>query len=185
MDSLDFSLSMERDDDLQSTESLSRLSAQLMAHGHITRPLELVSLFHTNPSPPSTASAEAYQEHVDRLRAESLARDQVVKCLWNVLQVKAGMNEELEELRRLEKVGLYERERLRKMVDAEKKERDRLAKEAEGDRIRAKAALESLQLEQTKHKQAREDLSKSRTALQLVRTQAGVRHLFFCSPLVS
>lgn len=128
------------EDDQDSALSLSHLSSQLIAHGYTSRPLDLVSLFLT-PSPSSALKAsepKAYLAHVARLRAEGAARDQVVKCLWNILSARTESLEELERLRGREMVAGYELERAKGLLARAEGERDKARKEAEGERAKAK-----------------------------------------------
>ncbi|KAK4702751.1 hypothetical protein P7C70_g3471, partial [Phenoliferia sp. Uapishka_3] len=157
-----------------SSASLSHLSSQLLSQGYTSRPLDLVSLFTTPPPPSSlrTTDPQSYAALVSRLRQESTARDQVVKCLWNMLGERINSVERLEEVRGRVGVVEYELERERARVRGVEKKREKARKEAEGERAKTKAALQELTLEQDRHRRSKEDLSKSRIALQLVRTQA-------------
>ncbi|KAL8292804.1 hypothetical protein RQP46_001416 [Phenoliferia psychrophenolica] len=161
-------------DSAELTASLSHLSSQLLSHGYTSRPLDLVSLFLTPPPSHALKQADpgAYAEHVARIRAEGTARDQVVKCLWNMLGARMDSIEGLENLRSREMVGQYELERSRGLLQRAEKERDRARKDAEQERAKTKAAQTDLALEQERHRRARDELNKARTALQLVRTQS-------------
>lgn len=123
--------------------SLSHLSSQLVAHGYTSRALDLVSLFLTPPPSHSLKKADpgAYAAHVERIRAESTARDQVIKCLWNMLGARMDAVEGIETLRSREMVGAYELERAKGLLGRAEKERDKARKDAEGERAKAKYVL--------------------------------------------
>ena len=122
------------------TASLSHLSSQLLSYGYTSRPLDLVSLFLT-PAPSHAlqlADPGAYAEYVERIRAEGTARDQVVKCLWNMLGARMDSTEGLDALRSREMVGAYELERCRGLLVRAEKERDKARKDAELEKAKAK-----------------------------------------------
>ncbi|KAI5478882.1 Afadin/alpha-actinin-binding family protein [Pseudohyphozyma bogoriensis] len=162
------------DDPPTDESSLSHLSSQLIAAGFLSRPLELVSLFaSSSSSSSSTATSEAsYHRREERLKKETKAREQIVKCLWNMLASRLDEREGLEKAVTGLQVKEYELERMRASVDRAEKDKAIARKESEGDKARAKAAMKELEEEKEKYRRCREELAKAKSALGFVRTQA-------------
>lgn len=138
-------------------KALSHLSSQLMSHGYISRPLDLISLF-TQPSAPLYAHTHASNDTTDNVNAptdkeiqrslrtardkrvaQGRARDQVSKCLWTMLNARMDATATLEKLVTQYRVLSYDYERLQSLLKIEKSKRITAEKEQHGEKARAKS----------------------------------------------
>ncbi|GAA5885744.1 hypothetical protein JCM6882_007551 [Rhodosporidiobolus microsporus] len=158
-------------------ESLSALSTQLIAHGYLTRPLDLSTLFLPPPLPtPSSTTGEvsskSLKKHQDLLILQARAREQLAKCMWGMLDKRTEEREVMEGLLAREARASMEGERERAMRERAEREREGMGRELEMERARARDAEAKLKTEQERHRHAKDELSKMKSALQFVKTQA-------------
>lgn len=130
----------------ENEDSLAHLSAQLKAHGYITRQLDLLSLF-TLPPPPIFNSNEqhtdkqlrnALQQANQARQAEDQAREQIVRCLWNMLGARVDATTAIERLSTELRVLEYDHERANSILSKEREKRVVAEKEAMAEKAKAK-----------------------------------------------
>ncbi|GAA5830826.1 hypothetical protein JCM11251_001089 [Rhodosporidiobolus azoricus] len=158
-------------------ESLSALSTQLIAHGYLTRPLDLTTLFLPPPLPiPSATTGEvstkSLKKHQDLLILQARAREQLAKCMWGMLDKRMEEREVMEGLLAREARASMEQEREKSIRERAEREREAMGRELEAERARAKDAEAKLKTEQERHRHAKDELSKTKSALQFIKTQA-------------
>ncbi|GAA6020843.1 hypothetical protein JCM10207_001677 [Rhodosporidiobolus poonsookiae] len=152
-------------------ESLNALSTQLVSHGYLSRPLDLQTLF-LAPSLPSNPSSKALKKHHDTLILQARAREQLAKCLWGMLEKRNEEREVLEGLLAREARASGDAERERTLRERLGREREQMARDLEAERARAKEAEAKLKTEQERHRHSKDELAKTKSALQFVKTQA-------------
>ncbi|GAA6027688.1 hypothetical protein JCM8097_007983 [Rhodosporidiobolus ruineniae] len=155
-----------------SEESFSALSAQLVSRGHLTRPLDLSTLFLPPPLPPSDASSKHLKRHQDMLVLQARAREQLSKCLWGMLERSRDERETVEGLLSREERARDEAERERTAAERARRERETMARELEVEKARAKDAEAKLKTEQERHRHAKDELAKMKSAVQFLKTQS-------------
>ena len=129
----------------ENEDSLAHLSAQLNAHGYITRPLDLISLF-ALPPPPLVTSAEqtdkqlrnALKQARAATEAQDKAREQLVRCLWNMLGARVDATTAIERLSTELRVLVYDHERANGILAKEREKRVLAEKDAMAEKAKAK-----------------------------------------------
>lgn len=132
----------------ENEDSLAHLSAQLKAHGYITRSLDLLSLF-SLPPPPLLSSHEqtdkqlrtALKQAALARQAEDQAREQIVRCLWNMLGARVDATTAIERLSTELRVLLYDHERANGILAKEREKRLAAEKDAMAEKAKAKSVV--------------------------------------------
>ncbi|GAA6063713.1 hypothetical protein JCM10212_006827 [Sporobolomyces blumeae] len=157
--------------DPTSEDSLSQLSAQLVSHGFLSRPLALAPLFAPPPAP-SSSSKSSLERYNELVLQQARSKLQLVQCLWGLFERNTEDRERLVECVEREKRSEMEWERERGLRERARKEREQIARELESERAKVQEAEGKLKVEQERHRHARDELSKAKHALQFVKTQA-------------
>ncbi|KAM0787372.1 hypothetical protein ACM66B_003458 [Microbotryomycetes sp. NB124-2] len=154
--------------------SLAHLAHQLVSLGLVSRSFDL-DLALSAPNHTSNASSDTPQDIIERQRQLQLhhkSRDQLVRCLWQMLSQRQDSNDRLEVVQASNKVATYELDRVKIQCDNERKARLNSDKDKQAAESRLKTTMTQLAQEQDRHRHARDELVKARSALQMVRTQA-------------
>ncbi|KAK4055958.1 hypothetical protein OIO90_002951 [Microbotryomycetes sp. JL221] len=152
--------------------SLAQLTHQLVSLGFVTRSFDLALLF---PSTHANSKHQTEQDLFDKQRQLQLqhkTKDQLVRCLWNMLTQHNQVNSRLEDMTSQHKVMAYEFDRLKLELDKSTKLRHAADKDKQAAETKFKTASANLSREQDRHRHARDELVKARSALQFVKTQA-------------
>ncbi|GAA5943528.1 uncharacterized protein JCM15063_006444 [Sporobolomyces koalae] len=149
------------------------LSTQLVSHGYLSRPLLLSALTAGAASTlPASASSSHVKRHQEQLLLKARAQDQITKLLWHLIERNQESTALTREAVEREHRVVMEFDREVGIRERAERERETVERELEKERARTKQLEAKLKQEQERHKHAREELSKSRNALQFVKTQA-------------
>ncbi|GAA6025337.1 hypothetical protein JCM11491_000684 [Sporobolomyces phaffii] len=144
------------------------LSTQLVSHGYLSRPLLLSSLL----GPAAPASTSSLKKQQDALLVRARAQDQLTKLLWSLLERNDEARQELKHSVEREGRAVVEWEREKTLNERLEKDKDTIARELEKERAKTKELETRFKAEVEKHKFVREELTKSRNALQFIKTQS-------------
>lgn len=165
--------------------TISHLSAQLIAHGLLNRPLDFEQLFLAPPSAPASILSSSSDTDKDRRTYERALRhysrqhagavSHALRALWETLSQYSAQHDSLERVSARVRTLEFELKRQREIAKVEKDRADRLNKEKEAEKAATKKAEMERDAERDRLKLTRDELGRAKQSLQFVKSQTQVR----------